>query len=149
MTTTDLKLLKLVTESGNFRGKIAAIFNEMEGAGYFPRIVETFRTLAQQKEKVAKGYSKTLNSDHRAGPDGLARAADIADARYGWGATRAFWLTLGRCALLHDCEWGGLWGLSFLQRRKLKKFLTDRSKPWNPHLWNGPLGWDTAHVGKL
>lgn len=148
MTQQDVANLNLLTNQGGFKDKVAAVYRDMEGAGYKPRIAETFRTRAEQAEKVRKGYSKTMKSYHLAGSDGLARAADICDAQTGWAAKRTFWLTLGRCALLHDCDWGGLWGLSFLQRAKLKKFLLDRSKPWNPNDWDGPIGWDSAHLQK-
>lgn len=145
MTQQDLAKLQLVTPRHGCKDKMAAVFRDMEGAGYNPRIAETLRTVEQQREKVRLGYSKTMKSDHLPGEDGLSRAMDMCDKDKGWGASRAFWLTLGRCALLHGLEWGGLWGLSLIQRAKLKRFLTDRSKPWNPHNWQGPLGWDTAH----
>jgi hypothetical protein len=41
-------------------------------------VVEGARTLAKQKEYVAKGASRTLNSKHLPGPDGYARAVDLA-----------------------------------------------------------------------
>lgn len=41
-------------------------------------ILEVVRTLARQKELVAKGASKTMNSRHLPGPDGKSRAVDIA-----------------------------------------------------------------------
>jgi peptidoglycan L-alanyl-D-glutamate endopeptidase CwlK len=52
-------------------------------------VVEGARTLAKQKEYVAKGASRTLNSKHLPGPDGYARAVDLApqfgrQARWDW-----------------------------------------------------------------
>jgi peptidoglycan LD-endopeptidase CwlK len=41
-------------------------------------ILEVQRTLARQKELVAKGASKTMNSRHLVGKDGKSRAVDIA-----------------------------------------------------------------------
>lgn len=41
-------------------------------------VLEVVRTLARQKELVAKGASKTMNSRHLPGPDGKSRAIDIA-----------------------------------------------------------------------
>lgn len=143
---TSLDTARLQSATPVLRSKTNAVMKDMEGAGYRPRVAEVLRSEAQQREKVRKGYSKTMNSKHRPGSDGLSRAVDICDADTGWAAKRTFWLTLGRCALLHGLGWGGLWGLGIVQRAKLKKFLTDRSKPWNPNDWDGPLGWDTAHL---
>lgn len=41
-------------------------------------VLEVQRTLARQKELVAKGASKTMNSRHLPGADGKSRAVDIA-----------------------------------------------------------------------
>lgn len=41
-------------------------------------VLEVLRTVARQKELVAKGASKTMNSRHLPGPDGKSRAVDIA-----------------------------------------------------------------------
>lgn len=41
-------------------------------------VLEVVRTLARQKELVAKGASKTMKSRHLAGADGKSRAVDIA-----------------------------------------------------------------------
>lgn len=41
-------------------------------------ILEVVRTLARQKELVAKGASKTMKSRHLASTDGYSRAIDIA-----------------------------------------------------------------------
>lgn len=41
-------------------------------------VLEVTRTLARQKELVAKGASKTMNSRHLMGSDGFSRAVDIA-----------------------------------------------------------------------
>lgn len=41
-------------------------------------VLEVARTLARQKELVAKGASKTMKSRHLPGADGKSRAVDIA-----------------------------------------------------------------------
>lgn len=41
-------------------------------------VLEVTRTLARQKELVAKGASKTMKSRHLPGADGFSRAVDIA-----------------------------------------------------------------------
>lgn len=146
----DPKLAELTTD-GNFRAKVDAVIRELQGNGFKDtRIAEACRTLEQQREKVRKRYSKTMKSKHvcALNPSHQSEAADIVPQSTGWAASRAYWLTLGRCALLHGLTWGGLWGLNILQRARLKKFLTDTSKPFSPDNWGGPMGWDTAHVEK-
>jgi len=41
-------------------------------------VLEVLRTVARQKQLVAQGASKTMNSRHLPGKDGLSRAVDIA-----------------------------------------------------------------------
>ncbi len=41
-------------------------------------VLEVLRTVARQRELVARGASRTMNSRHLPGPDGLSRAVDIA-----------------------------------------------------------------------
>lgn len=41
-------------------------------------VLEVLRSVARQKQLVASGASKTMNSRHLPGKDGLARAVDIA-----------------------------------------------------------------------
>lgn len=41
-------------------------------------VLEVLRTVARQRELVAKGASQTMNSRHLPGPDGKSRAVDIA-----------------------------------------------------------------------
>jgi peptidoglycan L-alanyl-D-glutamate endopeptidase CwlK len=53
--------------------KRAAILSDMEFT-----VLEVLRTVARQKELVAKGASKTMKSRHLPGPDGKSRAIDIA-----------------------------------------------------------------------
>lgn len=152
MTTDERKRLEKLTERGNFQAKALAIVTNLESLGYRARLFETLRTLDRQRQLVARGVSKTLNSYHLAGRDGKARAFDvIQDDADPWSTTkadRAFWLTLGRLAVTQGCEWGGLWiGKQGDPRRaKLRAFLMDRSTPWNPDAYTGVIGWDPVHV---
>ena len=41
-------------------------------------VLEVLRTTARQRQLVAQGASKTMNSRHLPGPDGKSRAVDIA-----------------------------------------------------------------------
>lgn len=136
-----------ITERGNFRQKVCMIVSHGRGHGYKLKVHNALRSVAEQKVKVADGVSKTKNSKHLAGRDGLARAADVIDERWGWKETPLHvWVMIGRLALTQGCEWGGLWGLPFSMRQKFEEFLLDRSKPFDPKAWDGKIGWDPAHV---
>lgn len=143
---TQAHLLNL-TEQGNFRVKVEKILGNMQGAGYDARIYSSLRSKGAQAEKVKNGVSKTMRSNHLAGPDGLSRAVDIADGSLAkpWDAPKVFWVHLGRLALMQGCGWGGLFGLSLNQKIKLVKFLRSPG-PFRAANWMGPLGWDPAHV---
>jgi hypothetical protein len=127
------------------RPKVKAVLSDLEAHGYRPLIDSgVYRTPAEQREKVRKGYSKTLYSFHNATtldgkPDSLA--ADITDARWGWDSGAAYWLKLAKSAEAHDLETGIRWGLKAEQRAKIDRVLAARD--WQ---YRGSLGWDTAHV---
>ncbi|RMG19279.1 MAG: M15 family peptidase, partial [Planctomycetota bacterium] len=92
-----------------FRPKVVRILQRLQQKGWQPRVASGRRTLAQQREKVRKGYSKTLRSWHL-----LGRAADIVDRRWGWNGPAAnldhpFWKDLGEAARLEGLTWGGNW----------------------------------------
>lgn len=55
------------------------VIEDLRAKGYDPIVVEGKRTEAQQREKIAQGYSKTMNSNHLQG-----NAVDIVDRRYMW-----------------------------------------------------------------
>ena len=135
-----------LTDRGNFRAKVEAIVRNGRGRGYRLTVHNALRSIEQQKVLVAKGYSKTMRSMHLPGPDGLARAADVVDARFMWGAPKHVWVMIGRLALTQGCDWGGLWGLPLGMRAKFRAFLLDRGRPFDPNEWRGKVGWDPAHV---
>lgn len=90
-----------------FRVKVENVLRKLQAKGWQPKVAEGLRTVEQQKEKVQKGFSKTLKSKHL---DGLA--ADIIDKRYGWGKEAAnldfqFWKDLGQAATEESLTWGG------------------------------------------
>lgn len=145
----DPKLADLTTD-GNFRAKVQSILNDLDGKDEKPKIFETKRTLEQQKEKVKKGYSSTMSSFHlKRGADGGAKAADVADAKKGWGASKRFWLIIGSSALAHEVGWGGLFGLKKTQKQAVVnaiKELRDAGWPASHDAYQVPIGWDPAHV---
>ncbi len=89
-----------------FRAKVERILRRLQSLGWQPRVAEGRRSVAQQREKVRKGYSKTMNSYHLYG-----NAADIIDRRWGWKIPQShrFWRDLGRAAAAEGLTWGGNW----------------------------------------
>lgn len=92
-----------------FRDKVVRILRRLQSQGWKARVGSGRRSLAQQKEKVRKGYSKTLKSWHLKG-----LAADIIDSRWGWGGEASnldhpFWNALGKAAAIEGLTWGGNW----------------------------------------
>ncbi|CAB3838006.1 hypothetical protein LMG26686_01301 [Achromobacter mucicolens] len=80
-------------------------------------VVEGVRTVEQQREYVARGSSKTMNSYHLPQADGLGRAVDLAPLVGGaipWNNWQAF---ADLAAVVKACaaelgvpvEWGGDW----------------------------------------
>ncbi|MDQ1761733.1 M15 family metallopeptidase [Achromobacter aegrifaciens] len=80
-------------------------------------VVEGVRTLARQRENVAKGASQTLASYHLPQADGLSHAVDLAPLIAGaipwnnWQAFAALAQVVKACAaeLGVPVEWGGDW----------------------------------------
>lgn len=149
MSLKELQHLKNLSDEGNFRRKVEAILRDAKAHGYDLTIGSSLRTKAEQAEKVAKGYSKTMRSKHLPGWDGLARAADIVSSQLGWNAPQDYWIMVGRLALTKNLKWGGLYGLPRAQRKALVAFLTkphSASDVFNPFEWRGKIGWDPAHL---
>ena len=106
---TDIDTRNLDGLEPEFESRVINILKILTEKGWRPRVAEGLRDLEQQKEKVRKGYSKTLNSKHLKG-----LAADIIDSRYGWGGEASdldfeFWLDLGEAAKSQGLIWGGDW----------------------------------------
>jgi len=79
-------------------------------------VLEVLRTVARQKELVAKGASKTMKSRHLPGADGFSRAVDIAPLDGGqvsWAWPTYFKLAPIIKQAAKDVgvpiEWGGDW----------------------------------------
>lgn len=143
------KLQELTTD-GNFRAKVEATLQTLAEKGERPKVFEAKRTEAQQREKVRKGYSKTMASYHlKRGGDGGGMACDIADAKKGWNGSKRFWLLLGANCLARGMSWGGLFGLDQSQREAVKSAI-DRARkagwPQSHAAYQVPIGWDPAHV---
>lgn len=144
-----MKAIETLTERNGFRQGVAAMIARMAELGEPARVFEGLRTVEQQREKVSLGYSNTLASAHLPGPDGLSKAADVAHASRGWNADRRFWLIVGSYALFKGWNWGGLYGLTTEQKRRLKAAILElRRQGWpaKSPLYAHKLGWDPAHV---
>lgn len=144
------KLTELTTEA-NFAARVAGVIAQLEARDEHPRIFETKRTVEQQREKVRKGYSKTMRSYHlKRGKDGGAKAADIADAAKGWNASQRFWCIIGAACQSYGLGWGGLFGLNRKQVQAVKGALDElRAAHWphdHPAYQRCPVSWDPAHV---
>lgn len=79
-------------------------------------VIETLRTRERQQQLVNQGASQTMRSRHLAGPDGLARAVDIApapDGQISWAWPLYHQLSNymfdAATKLDQTIEWGGLW----------------------------------------
>jgi hypothetical protein len=143
----DTRNLKGLT--GEFRPKVEAILRDLFRNGWNSYVCSGKRTFAEQQEKVAKGYSPTLYSQHLAG-----KAADIVPRATGYAFrtetdARKFWLLLGRLALMHGLHWGGLFRpysqnkiVWTARRARLRKALL--SPKWQDY--TGAIGRDPSHV---
>lgn len=142
--------LNQITKDDAFRAKVDLVLEDLKGKKYDGFIAEAQRTVAQQREKVKKGYSKTMNSFHvKTGSDGGCKAADIVQRGKGWSASKRFWLILGSSAWAHNIGWGGLFGLNSKQVKAMQKAIhTLRQAGWpiEHEAYQVQMGWDVAHV---
>ncbi len=132
-----------------FRDKVETILKQLADKHMEPYIAEAKRTVAQQREKVNKGYSKTMRSNHLPGSDGLSRAADIVQLHKGWAASKRFWLMLGSSSWANQTGWGGLFGLNGKQKKSVQVAIhTLRQAGWpaTHEAYQVQMGWDPAHV---
>lgn len=141
--------LDQLTNRGNFRTKVEIILGHMDAKRMYSKIAEAKRTREQQAEKVRRGYSKTMRSNHLPGPDGLASAADVVDVSRGWNASKRYWLMLGSAALAHQVGWGGLFGLNRKRKQNVVKCIHQaRAEGWpmESEAYQVAIGWDPAHL---
>jgi peptidoglycan L-alanyl-D-glutamate endopeptidase CwlK len=113
ITLSEKSLMKLVGAHPDLR-KVIVRASQLSDIDF--TVLEVLRTLARQKELVAKGASKTMNSRHLAGADGMSRAVDIAPLDGGqvsWAWPLYFKLAPIIKQAAKDVgvpiEWGGDW----------------------------------------
>lgn len=101
-----------------FKPIVLEILKRLEAKGWQPIVAEGRRTIAQQRHKVARGVSQTMNSYHLSG-----MAADIVDKRYMWNIplSHKYWMDQGEIVLdlartNKGLYWGGVWKVGVMQR---------------------------------
>ena len=102
-------------------------------------VLEVLRTVARQRELVARGASRTMNSRHLPGPDGLSRAVDIAPMDGGqvsWAWPQyvrlAPFVQRAAAELNIPVRWGGTWKL-LSDTPVISAKVLHRSFPDGPH----------------
>jgi hypothetical protein len=122
------------------RVRLPELLDRLRKRGLQPRIAFSWRSLATQDYLLAQKRSSVSFSFHNAVADGApaSLAADLFDARYGWGddthgspksnGALTFFRALGEEARALGLVWGGAW----------------KSRPsfWSRY----GIGWDPAHV---
>jgi hypothetical protein len=122
------------------RVRLPELLDRLRARGLQPRIAFTWRSLATQDNLLAKKRSSVSFSFHNAVANGApaSLAADLFDARYGWGddthgspksnGALTFFRAVGEEAAALGLVWGGAW----------------KSRPsfWSRY----GIGWDPAHV---
>lgn len=113
-------------------------------------VTEGVRTMGRQKQLVAAGASKTLNSRHLTG-----HAIDVAalvdgDARWDWGLYVAIANVMKDAAkeLKIPVEWGGTWQLLNTVDGPITSKMLSRSFPDGPH-FQLPLSQYPASQGRV
>lgn len=125
-----------VFEPGFYRA-LQRAFRRVEAQGWSPHIASGWRSPEEQQAHFKAGRSQVEFSFHNAVTEQgapAALAADVIDARYGWGAggheaeAAAFWKALGAAVEAEGLVWGGRWRQS------------------NPTWAKYGLSWDPGHV---
>lgn len=117
MSQFQLSQRSLTRPVGVHPDLVAVVKLAIQRTGVDFTVVEGVRTLAQQREYVARGASKTINSYHLPQADGLGHAVDLAPlvgGRIPWNDWQAF---ADLAAVVKACaaelgvpvEWGGGW----------------------------------------
>lgn len=80
------------------------------------KLFETRRTLERQKELLAKGYTKTLNSRHFPNANGLSEAMDLVlyiDGKPTWDTSKIYYYQFLGERIMEEfgdvLTWGGKW----------------------------------------
>lgn len=127
-----------------FRENIRMLLQEMEQAGYRPRIQEAWRSPEAQMAAYRSSHSKLKYGFHNVTSENgtkEALAADIIDDDRPEDVQLPYILHLAAAALRNGMISGAFFGLSKEKSATLHKALVDMK-------WNSPvsIGWDPLHV---
>lgn len=141
---------RLLELNPGFRSRVAAIIQDLEGAGRRPRIQDAWRSPADQLAAFRAGRSKLRWGFHNAtAPDGTpdALAVDLLDdddvtddGQINGSRGVGYVLALARYAGNHRCQTGIAWGLPAGLRSGLATAIADQDLTWNR------IGWDSCHI---
>ncbi len=117
MSTFQLSQRSLQRLAGVHPDLVAVVKLAIQRTAVDFTVVEGVRTVAQQRENVAKGVSQTMASYHLPQADGFSHAVDLApliDKAIPWKNWQAF---ADLAAVVRECaaelgvpvEWGGDW----------------------------------------
>lgn len=137
-------LLRLQELYPYIRTRVEAVLQEMEAAGYRPRIQEAWRSPADQLRAYYAGTSKTKYGFHNVtGSNGEKEslAADIIDDNRPFGAKTDYMLRLAAAADKNGLTTGIRWGLSDTKSKAIDDAIAAQT-------WKMPIhvGWDPLHV---
>jgi hypothetical protein len=126
------------------RTRIEAVVQELEAAGYRPRIQEAWRSVADQLKAYNAGTSRTTYGFHNvtaANGQKEALAADILDDNRPLNTRTDFMLRLAAAAEKHGLTTGIRWGLSDIHSKAIDAAIAAQT-------WTAPIhvGWDPLHV---
>jgi predicted double-glycine peptidase len=127
-----------------FRIRVQAVLQEMEAAGYRPRIQDAWRSPADQLKAYQQGTSQVQFGFHNVtGANGMkeALAADILDDNHISGTKTDYMLQLAAAAQRNGLTTGIRWGLSDTYSKAVDDAIAAQT-------WTVPIhvGWDPLHV---
>lgn len=73
------------------------------------KVIRTLSSIEIQKQKIAEGVSKTLNSKHLPDANGFARAVDLAPYPIDWSNTKCFGILMGLAIAAAEDEFKRPW----------------------------------------
>lgn len=126
------------------RTRVEAVLQEMEAAGYRPRIQEAWRSPADQLRAYNAGTSKIKYGFHNVtGSNGEKEslAADLIDDNRPFGAKTDYMLRLAAAAEKNGLTTGIRWGLSDTKSKAIDDAIAAQT-------WKIPIhvGWDPLHL---
>lgn len=128
-----------------FEARLSRVIEEMEGAGFRPRIQDAWRSPADQLKAYNSGHSELRYGFHNVtAADGTkeALAVDLLDDDFPLEPRRAYVIRLAAIAEKHGLMTGIRFGLKTVKLRNAVDSAISGGD------WNAPIkiGWDPTHV---